>query len=160
MSRDDGKDKVEAANLIRDLAHNLDMESLFGKAQYDKLLKQMFVMLEGKKKRVYPDNSLKKLPTIGIGFNMKAPGAREEWNKAFSNDPNKPSFDAAINGEIELTEQQIDTLYEYSINARRGRLQHAYGADWHELRGNERQAIEILFYNCETLVGNGTYFKP
>ncbi|WPY00277.1 hypothetical protein Trichorick_00149 [Candidatus Trichorickettsia mobilis] len=159
MSREDGKEKVDEAQLIRDLTHNLDMESPSGKAQYDKLLKQMLVMLEGKKKRVYPDNSSKKLPTIGIGFNMKADGAREEWNKAFSNDPNKPSFDAAINGKIELTDQQIDTLSDYSIKTRKGRIQEGYGADWHKLRGNERLAIEVLFYNCEGLVRDGTKFK-
>ncbi|WP_316353153.1 hypothetical protein [Candidatus Trichorickettsia mobilis] len=61
MSRYDGKDKVEAAKLIRDLTHNLDMESPFGKAQYDKLLKPMFVMLEGMKLQVYRDTSPKNL---------------------------------------------------------------------------------------------------
>ncbi|WP_316353154.1 hypothetical protein [Candidatus Trichorickettsia mobilis] len=101
---------------------------------------------------------------------MEAPGAIEEWNKAFSNVLNKPSFDA-FKRDFEMferdkthkfllfTEEQAWVLFDQARKSRLARIEKSYGADWHELRGNERQAIEILFYNCEGLVCNGTKFK-
>ena len=60
---------------------------------------------EGFRTRVYRDTVGKR--TIGIGFNMDAPGARDRWTKAGV----KTDFNDALNGRKTITKQEAESLY-------------------------------------------------
>lgn len=60
---------------------------------------------EGFRTRVYKDTEGKR--TVGIGFNMDAPGARKIWTDAGI----KSSFDAVLNGKAAVSKEEADTLY-------------------------------------------------
>ena len=60
---------------------------------------------EGFRTRVYRDTVGKR--TIGIGFNMDAPGARDRWVKAGV----KTDFNDALNGRKTITKQEAESLY-------------------------------------------------
>jgi lysozyme len=61
---------------------------------------------EGFRTRVYRDTVGKR--TIGIGFNMDAPGARDRWVKAGV----KTDFNDALNGRKTITKQEAEALFE------------------------------------------------
>ena len=68
---------------------------------------------EGSKKRVYTDtNSEKPKKTVGVGFNLDQPGARETFKKYVPD----ASFDNVRNGKQSLTDKQVEKLYEGTLN--------------------------------------------
>jgi hypothetical protein len=100
-------------------------------------------------------NDGKDIPTIGFGFNMQAPGAREVWGKVIGD---KVSFDEAIAGRARVTENQAEDLFRYKINQNQKELKKIY-PDWDKFKPNEKIMIEDLYYNNpQKFVGDKTNF--
>ena len=70
-------------------------------------LKNMIARHEGKRNKVYNDSL--GIPTIGIGFNLNRNDAREKIESLGL------SYDDIIDGKVILNDQQIDTLFEYTL---------------------------------------------
>lgn len=130
--------------------------------KYNEILCKFLEEGEGRRKEAYDDyygkairelQILNKKPigniTVGIGYNMKNGDA--DWNYAFRNEPEdkKPSFGKVKNGEVMLTDEQIDKLLVGCIERRRGDLLKAklYKSQWQYLEPNEKLAIEDLYFN-------------
>lgn len=67
---------------------------------------------EGAKKHVYPDSANPPNPTVGIGFNMKKDGAKDEFDRLLGLPPESTTFDDVYNGRADLTQDQMVTLLE------------------------------------------------
>ena len=87
--------------------------------------------------------------TVGIGFNMDRPEARDEWDLAFPK--GTVSFDAVYSGGRLLDDFEMDTLFSSGLSLREKALKASYPF-WSLLRANERLATESAYYNGVCLV--------
>lgn len=163
---------LENAHRIRDLVHNLDLSDRNHAEKFSNYIKDIIVAHEGKVNEAYDDargskyGLIRKLfesekkpkgqITIGVGFNMEADGAINEWDKVFGG---KISFHDALNGQIKLSDKQVQELFNYSYESRYEKLTKTYGAYWNYLRPNEKMAIICANFNSPKLVKEGTEFK-
>lgn len=108
---------------------------------------------EGIREYVYRDSKNKK--TIGIGFNMDRPEARQEWEAVFKG---CPSFEETYTGLRRLNEEEIKRLFERTIQTRHQELTLLYKEVWDKLKPNEQLAIEDAYFNGPALVGKKTQF--
>ena len=143
----------EAAKLRNEL-HNLDFRDFFDrKTYYDKLL-YIIASGEGFKPEIYRDT--KGILTIGYGFNMdRGSASRNEWNNIFKR---ALSFDAAKNGEIEITKEQARALKEFGVGLREKELAKIYAPYWDKMRLNERAILTDLYYQQPKLADDNTRF--
>jgi GH24 family phage-related lysozyme (muramidase) len=140
----------------RNTLFKLDLNTEEGRHKYQEIRFQFTVYNEGVRYEVYDDQNaqwkvnsgipLKGKRTIGIGFNMDRPEAKEEWDNAFQITPNKPSYDEVLQGK-NLTEQEVHTLFDYSIVSREKELTSIYKGIWESLKPNEKLALESIYYN-------------
>lgn len=72
------------------------------------LIEKLVEKHEGRRAVIYRDT--KGILTVGIGFNIEAPDARHIC-QLFGID-----YRALTNGMVTLTEQQIDSIFEYQLN--------------------------------------------
>jgi GH24 family phage-related lysozyme (muramidase) len=85
--------------------------------------------------------------TVGVGFNMDRPDARQVWAKAGI----EADFDRVYNGEQRITEDQVRTLFEYTVSEAEDFVQNRFrGTD---LQEHERLALVSLAFNNPSLVG-------
>src|SRR5262245_33360879 len=68
------------------------------------------ILNESKSKHVFLDSV--NLPTIGIGHNLYAHGAA-----AINNLPGNPSYNNVLNGTQDLTDEQVQALFENDMTA-------------------------------------------
>ena len=141
--------REDIAPIIRDIIHSADPNDR------EILDKYVFLFLndhEGLKNKAYLDS--KNNITVGIGFNMQARGARAEWEQVFGG---SVSFDKVMQGELDLTDEQVEKLAKFSINTRINKLETThYQAIWSKMPINEKTAIISLFFNAETLANDKT----
>ena len=170
----------DLANVMRDITHNLNLNIAASDAVYKQALKQYFVKLEGSSDKAYDDRRSGKdkwmsniirngkepkgKVTIGIGFNMNIESKDDPKNKDNSRviwaaALPEVSFDDAKEGKIELTEEQIDRLFDKTIEVRLRKLRGIYGNSWNKFRPNERLSIISAFFNCEALVNGSSQFS-
>jgi GH24 family phage-related lysozyme (muramidase) len=71
------------------------------------LTKRWITRWEGRKNQVYNDSE--GIATIGIGFNLEQPGAKEIIESLFLN------YEDVLDGLV-LTDDEIDTLFEHSLS--------------------------------------------
>jgi hypothetical protein len=138
-------------SFYRDILHNLDPTIEEDMAIYKDTRFTYMSEREGMRKKVYLDTQGH--PTIGIGFNMNAEGARETWKKVFHK---KIDFDEAKVGKVELTKEQVMKLFNESIKERENYLKKdsMYGKIFNKLRLNERLALEDLYFQGgNTVIG-------
>jgi hypothetical protein len=161
---------VKEATAIKRALGKLQLpESDATRAQYKELRRRFIGMNEENdadgKPHCYDDP--KGRCTVGIGFDMDRVDpktnesiSRQEWNAAFAASPAKPDFDKVKSGEVDLTQDQINTLFNYSADHRESVLKKSFGPEiWAKLKYNERLAIEDIFYNGGfNLVGDKTHF--
>lgn len=74
----------------------------------DKDLYEFITQWEGKRSKVYQDT--KKIPTIGVGFNLQRSDARKLLKDVGAD------YDKVLAGEQELNDKQIQYLLEYTVN--------------------------------------------
>ena len=75
-------------------------------------------------RRAYPD--IKDKMTVGVGFNMDTPSARDEWKEAFGG---AVSFDAVRAGTRILEEEEVWQLFRAGLASRRKELKAHFGDD-------------------------------
>jgi len=151
------EDWVDSA---RDRVHNLDLNIPEHQDIYHQHVTTFIMFNEVKwddedqvptkpkiRRKVYEDTADKR--TIGFGFNMDAPSARQEWEQVFRG---KVSFDRVREENLEITNEQAKELLDYQIMKRRKELQNFFGKDWQRLKPNEKMSIESLYFNSPALV--------
>jgi len=157
---------IEAAAECRDRLHNLDLNNKDQQKFYKQQLQGFLVGNEARSKHAYDDGDPKRRSikegrkvegniTIGIGFNMERDEAEEEWNKAFRG---TISFDDAKDGKINLTDEQIQTLFDSGVEMRVELLRKIYKSAWGKLRANEQLAILDAYFNGPGVVKGSTKF--
>jgi hypothetical protein len=172
-SNADYKKLAKIASGMRDDVHNLDLTLDEHIKIYNKYKLQYIALFEDVRLKAYDDGVSDKSKykymdairaagrkpvgkvTVGVGFNMDAPGARKEWQKVFGN---KVSFDDVYNCRIEITEDQSLALFNSSVQIREKLLEDAYGPVWLPLRVNEKIVILSACYNGYSLVSPNTNF--
>lgn len=144
----------KVAAKLRDELHNLDIRDFFDReVYYDKLL-YIIASGEGFKPKIYRDT--KGILTIGYGFNMdRGSASRNEWNNIFKR---ALSFDAAKNGEIEITKEQARALKKFGVGLREKELAKIYAPYWDKMRLNERAILTDLYYQQPKLADDNTRF--
>ena len=159
--------KLSAQDLVdlRNRLHNLDLTQ----EQHQKIYQANRILyvenLEETRYEAYDDRTGKPLRelyqpsdkskiTVGMGFNMSAPGARAEFQRALPHVP----FDQVYDGKRRLTQAEVRALTDVSLNSRVHTLRKIYGAVWDQLAPNERLAIESLCYHGLSLVTSNTRF--
>ena len=143
------EEKIQAAREAKEaLAKNPE--------RYAEVRREYFSKMEACENGCYPDHEGN--ATVGIGFNMDAPSAREQWKQAFANAKDKPDFDKVKSKKQRLTKDQITALFNVAVESRVEELKRSYGDAWDKLKPNEKLAIEDLYYNGPSLVSRGTCF--
>lgn len=164
--------KYYEARVYRDLLHNLDPQNS-GHLRLYKNLRYRFIR-DGEAKVLYAyddaatiDKSNRPKPigedtiingniTIGIGFNMSNDSvARDAWKSAFGD---SLDFDEVKKGKRKLTEEQVDILFNVSLDIRERELRRFYDVDFDKLRLNERLVIEDAYFNRADLVNKKSKF--
>jgi hypothetical protein len=142
---------------IREALKTLDFTKLADCDTRDAFEREFFVGNEGCKSRVYQVNGINH---IGIGFNLEAWSAREDWLKAFGNGQNAPKFDDFFSGskDARLTDSQVNALFKQSIASRDEQLEKIYGEAWKKIPEAQKFAIRSAYYTAETVVGKKTHF--
>ncbi len=150
---------------IRDVLHNLDYTVPANQILYDQILKYHLIESEGYYNFAYDDKrkvghnaisqvgKVKGKVTIGIGFNMDAESAKNDWKKCFGN---LNDFEKVRSGAKNLTNIQVDKLYEIVLLRKRAELEDIYGEIIDKLRLNERLIIEDLHYQLPSLANRKT----
>ncbi len=149
---------------LRDSIHNLDLSLLDNQKIFSKHVRSFISLHEGVRFEAYTDT--KGNVTIGIGFNMDSGGkknGRIEWDEAFenniANNKGKIDFDEAYDGKLSLTQEQVDKLFDHSVNIRVKELaERIYKESWSKLRANEKITIISAYFNCPGLVIKDTNF--
>ncbi len=156
---------IKAAR-VRDITHNLNLNDPVEKDIYYSHLYDHIEEFERCEQHVYDDADRFAKPlsatspvegkrTIGIGFNMDRPEARAEWQQAFGN---SISFDAARNGDVELTKEQARNLLVFSVAQRERELGRQYAPHWGKIKANERLVITDMYFQSPKLARAGTRY--
>lgn len=83
---------------------------IMGAAELDRAkLRKQLILHEGKKPKVYKDSE--GIPTIGVGFNLRRPDAKQRIEELGLN------YNKVLAGEQALSDAQIDKLLEADIDA-------------------------------------------
>lgn len=181
-----GREKLPKAEKIRNQVHNLvlprDIEI------YNQHLEEFLIIFEGMKPKAYDDKQSKKdgkkkgKITVGIGFNMDAPGAKDEWEEVFDvfervvdpkkkiaeycsnqNNPFKDivcAFRDVYSGHYrDLTRSEMEQLLWHHLNNDKKKLLKIYSEDlWNKFSPNIQLAIQDMYYNLPALVRERTAF--
>lgn len=87
--------------------------------------------------------------TVGIGFNMERPDARDVWSKVFPD--GGPEFDAVYEGRARLNRAQVRALFDHTIGEAESIVNNRFrGVD---LRENQRLALVSMAFNGPALIG-------
>lgn len=98
----------------------------------------------------------KPITTVGIGANIETEDFRKQYDKLLG----VPGLVQRVyDGEVNLTDDQVDKIFRESIRVRLVQLRQIYGSDWDKLRANERMAIISLYFNHPSLAKDGTNFR-
>ena len=128
------------------------VEASYAQARYDLLKRE-----EGSRSLVY-DDATGKAPgpdgkkgnlTVGIGFNLERPDARQVMGKVlgFSDD----DFDAVYNGKKGLKEPEIRALFDHTINEAESIISKRLGGV--DLSQQQRLALVSMAFNGPSLIG-------
>jgi len=82
---------------------------------------------------------------------MDANGREKGWNEIFPDESTRPDFNEVYNGKRKLSDEEIDHLYDYSIQYRENQLIRSFGSYWRRLKPNERLAIEDKFFQSNNV---------
>ena len=135
--------------VLRALLYPLDPDHVPAHRElYTTVRSQYILSKEGWVPQAYQD--VLGLVTVGIGFNMDRPDAREEWHQAFGQ--GTVDFDAVYRGERVLAQEEGRHLFAAGLALREQALRASYGDVWDGLRPNERLATESAYYNGACLV--------
>jgi hypothetical protein len=152
---------------IRDVLHNLDYAIPANQILYDQILYHHLIESEGYYNFAYDDkrtegqNSIAQIGkvkgkvTVGIGFNMDAESAEEDWEYSFGD---LKDFGKVRTGAKNITNIQIDKLYETVLLRKRREFEKLYKNIIQKLRLNERLVIEDLHYQLPSLVSAKSSF--
>jgi GH24 family phage-related lysozyme (muramidase) len=99
---------------------------------------------EGVRTRSYPDNGGR---SIGVGFNMDRPGARQVWNQVIGK---TVSFDDAKAGKTQITTAQAKALFDHDILDTERLVDKAAGG--RNFTQNQRIALVSWAYNAPSRV--------
>lgn len=104
---------------------------------------------EGYRNRAYKDH--KGNVTIGIGYNMERAGARDDFRKVlgFSD----ADFDAVKSGKRALTDDQVNKLFDYTIQEAEDIVDSKLGDAAKNLNEHQRMALVSLAFNLPGLIG-------
>ncbi|MBN8828871.1 MAG: hypothetical protein J0H68_09210 [Sphingobacteriia bacterium] len=144
--------------LTREIRNKLAANNLSDE-EYKKLQYEFIKANEGAKCKVYLDSQ--GIKTVGIGFNLENPNAKQELINAFAEHNINVSFEDVFNGKRVLNDKEIKVLFDYSTRVRENELRRTFGEEiWKgKLTPNERLAIEDLYYTGgNSLVGKQTSF--
>lgn len=117
---------------IRDRLHNLDLNKDSDKKRFFNLAQFYITDAERRRHSAYDDHTGEilvpgKKPqgkvTIGVGFNMSADKARDEWEEVFKGNVD---FDEAFVGRLRLTHDQIDMLFRKTFQDRIKEVKRVY----------------------------------
>lgn len=89
--------------------------------------------------------------TVGAGFNMDKPAARQEWLGAFGK--NGPDFDAVRAGQANLTHEEVYKLFDHTMNAVFEPIVSAKFKDV-PMTSRQRLALVSAAYNGPSLLNN------
>ncbi len=89
----------------------------------------------------YDDTANPPRRTVGYGFNMDNKNkngkniAKIEWERAFPDENTRPNFDDVYNGQSKLNQDEMNTLFDYSVSSREQRLKRYIGQEnWQKLK--------------------------
>ena len=89
------------------------------------------------------------LVTVGVGFNMDRPDARDVWKRATGLDDK--AFDEVYKGKRRITEDQARKLFDYTVNEAESFVHNRFkGVDLPE---HQRLALVSLAFNNPSLIG-------
>lgn len=117
-------------------------EDTYGQRRYDFISGE-----EGSRSRSYKDT--KGNMTVGIGFNMDAPGNRDQFKRVLNVDDDV--FDAVRDGKRSLTENQIRKLFDASVQEAEDFIKQKF--DGVDLLDHQRLALVSLAFNSPSLIG-------
>jgi GH24 family phage-related lysozyme (muramidase) len=87
--------------------------------------------------------------TVGIGFNMERPDARNVWQQVFPD--GGPDFEAVYEGRARLNRAQVRALFDHTINEAESIVNNRFrGVD---LREGQRLALVSMAFNGPALIG-------
>ena len=148
---------------IIEIRKKLYFLNLNDKYSREKYLEHCYIFIKNNEdliNRVYRD--INNSHTIGIGFNMDSPNAKNEWREIFQNsdlDNNlHNNFEQVKLGKISLTNNQVQQLFYHSRKTRLNEIVQIYYSYWNKLSCNEQLAIEDAYFNSPKLVNNKTKF--
>lgn len=99
-------------------------------------------------RRVVDPNQKRGNITVGVGFNMDRPDARNVWNAVFGNDVD---FDKVYSGQSELNDDQVRRLFNFTAQEAETIVSNKFaGVDLEE---HQRIALVSLAFNNPSLVG-------
>ncbi len=155
-----------AKNQIQDLMNRLNNPNLTS-VEYSQIRYEFVKLNEASFNQIYDDKTGKTITTpsqakgyvsIGVGFNMdRGQEARTEWNAAFGG---SISFDDVYNNRVQLNENQVRQLYDYSVSVRESEVSAIYKNV--NLTPAQRLVVEDMYFNTPSLVNgkvdsNGKY---
>lgn len=95
---------------------------------------------EGTRTRTYADTKNK--PTIGVGFNLKRPGARRDIESLGLN------YNDVLKGRVRLTGEQIDTLFKRDVQTAVRYSKSYIGSDsWAKTPSDVKEVVINMMYN-------------
>lgn len=148
---------------LRNFLYTLIPANQIHQKVYDRIRRALLIHHEGRRLTAYDDatgvpvlgsKSVLGNVTVGVGFNMDAPGARSVVTKILPH----LNFDAIYRGKQSLSETDSDILLTNTIRDREQRLSRLYDGIFHSMPLNERLSIEDAFFNLESLVSAKTRF--
>ncbi len=165
--------KKELNEFIHDLFHNLDLSDSKNLELFDQYKLKYIALLEGEETKAYDDKAGPRDPykyakeifaagrkprgsiTVGAGFNMDRPEARDEWSNILGKEI---SFDDVYRGKAKISDDQLKRLLKYAVVPREKELVNSYKEVWIGLRPNEKIAVLSAYYNGPGLVNTNTRF--
>jgi hypothetical protein len=148
---------IVATQRLRKRLQNLDIEQDVSDRQVYLECRARYIKAgEGVRHYVYDDISGKSgaegsgQRTVGVGFNMSRPTARQEWDKIFEK---TIDFEAVWCGKRALSSVEVDALLTGCLQQREQELRQCYGQDWQRFPANQRLALEDLWF-CTPKLAN------
>jgi GH24 family phage-related lysozyme (muramidase) len=118
-------------------------------ADYDSKRYDFIKGVEGEKLKSYTDTTGHR--TVGVGFNMDAPGAKEKFNSTLGTDDQY--FQDVYSGRQNITPEQSKQLFSTSVVDAEGVVDRKLSGT--SLSENERIAMVSMAYNNPSLIGSG-----